>query len=244
VPVFGGDGTGAWQEIARSPERADADASAAAVVDLQNDRDPDTARLDLAILHGSKRKQVWARSFDGSRFPDHFGCAAGVDPVAMAFAKLDGDGLQDVLIVHRGDDAVSIWLAEPEPLALSYGVGCAGTAGRVPVIAPRGTPPEPRLGNGNFQVGVHDARGFSAAVLLWSPTPSLPGACQLQIGAILHLQATLTTHAGNGAIKLPVPNAPNLLGVEIYQQWAVLDAGGLFLDALSLSDGLMLRLGR
>ena len=49
---------------------------------------------------------------------------------------------------------------------------------------------------------------------------------------------------GTGSLPFPVPNAAELVGAELYCQWAVVDLAGSYLNPLSFSDALRVWIGQ
>lgn len=58
--------------------------------------------------------------------------------------------------------------------------------------------------------------------------------------------AAVTNASGRGTVGLPVPNAPLLLGAELFGQWGIDDPQGVPLPGLAglaMSRGVRLRVG-
>ena len=127
-------------------------------------------------------------------------------------------------------------------LAATLGEGCAGSNG-VPVIA---AIDRPLLGNAAFGVALRRARPTAPSILI-AGFALLPGGdrngCAAKVSAAA-VAVTTTDGSGTAAIALPVPNDPNLLGLELYLHWASLDPLGGLVGALSLSPVLDVLIGR
>jgi ELWxxDGT repeat protein len=128
-------------------------------------------------------------------------------------------------------------------LAEPYGNGCAGSNG-VPRIDARGVPAP---GASDFAVEVHGALPYSGAVLLLSDAAAeiQVGACTLLVdpGFFLGFAAAIDG-VGEGALPLPLPNDPSLLGGQLFMQWLVADPSGQLLGLASMSNGLMVLIGQ
>ena len=138
------------------------------------------------------------------------------------------------------------------PLALTgatlvepYGRGCAGTGGRTPILTANGLP---TIGNAGFGVGLADARGNSAALLFLgrgSWDVPLGGGCSSLVAApYLHVAVAATDGAGAATLPIAVPADPLLAGAEVDLQFLVVDPAGALNGLASLTQGLLLVLGR
>lgn len=113
-----------------------------------------------------------------------------------------------------------------------YGVGSAGTGGRVPQML-AGVPAN--LGNVDWKLGVANARGgaLSTLVLNLFPTSATIGGVNLNVllnGGELLVPGVLNgapgvAGAGYGSLRLSVPNDPGLAGLVLFAQWFVWDTG-------------------
>ena len=85
-----------------------------------------------------------------------------------------------------------------------------------------------------YDVTLDDALPIAASILvsglsdsafqgipLPAPLPSAPG-CNLLASADT-TNLVITSNAGSASFPVPIPNLPNLVGIEIYHQWVVLD---------------------
>ena len=93
------------------------------------------------------------------------------------------------------------------------------------------------LGTGCEQNGLPN----SIAILFYGLTKAdvpLPGGCFLHVLDFLVVTTTPTNPAGTGTVFFSLPADPNLLGAQLFGQYAVLDPRGALLDLLSVSGGL------
>ena len=84
--------------------------------------------------------------------------------------------------------------------------GCAGTAGRVPLISTVGNPSVAQLPNANFAVRLSNALPGAPFAFVVSAAPSpvlLP--CNLMVGPIALALSGLTTAAGEATLPVPIP---------------------------------------
>lgn len=89
----------------------------------------------------------------------------------------------------------------------------------------------PTIGNGNFRVGLEGAPPAAIASLLFSTAQgSVPiaGPCVLQIDPTQGLPALFgfTSAIGSRIEPVPIPNDLGFVGLQLFGQWAVLDAAG------------------
>ncbi|MCK5940407.1 MAG: hypothetical protein KAI24_00445 [Planctomycetes bacterium] len=140
------------------------------------------------------------------------------DPrVAAGVAPFDRPTLRGQLVPEAG---------------VQYGGSTSGTGGIVPQIL-AGVPAN--LGNRDFKIGLHNARGGAAATLLLSPLAGFQvlNGVQLNVGlngSLLMVPWVLdgapgAAGAGFGTIRVTVPDVPALSGVSLFSQWIVWDAG-------------------
>jgi hypothetical protein len=126
-----------------------------------------------------------------------------------------------------------------------YGAGCAGTGGRVPVLAAIGLPPLPTQPNATLGLSITNARPVSIAVFAVGLGPLQTAPCSLLIANIGATWGVVTTVAGGATVPLPVPPAPPLVGLALWVQGAVYDPNALtsFVPGLALTQGMRLTLG-
>lgn len=149
----------------------------------------------------------------------------------------------------HGNDLTAPWYVLPGNAALFqvHGAGCMGSVG-VPAMRSNGLP---TLGNGNFRIGVEQARPSALALLCWSTAPAnlpLAGACSLLIDPTpaLPVWPSIISPSGTRAELLVIPNQPTLIGAELFAQWLIDDPAGAPLPGLlgiAASAGCRLRVG-
>jgi hypothetical protein len=113
-----------------------------------------------------------------------------------------------------------------------YGQGCAGSGGLVPAMGHSGAV---ALGSTTFTIELSQAPptalvlivgGLSRTVSGSTPLPfQLGGGCAVQ-AAPDAVRSGLTTASGTASLLLPIPNAPALMGTDLYFQWIVVDQAG------------------
>ena len=242
LDLWRGDGALGWSRS--GTYTVEASAQDIRILDAQNDSSPGRSRRDIVLLHDRAHKVSFLENHVFKDFTEARSIPTGLDPRRVDFADLDGNGLPDMLVCNRGSDSISVALADPFALAQSYGIGCWGKDARIPMILPLGRPSLPTLGNMSFGVGVTNARASTICALLFSPKASYsPIACSPQIGAPVLMLGTVSDAQGRAAVAIPIPNAIALRNFELYSQWLIADPQGRFLNTLSLSEGLRLRVG-
>ncbi len=177
-----------------------------------------------------------------------FGTVNGTTPseglgasVAMV-SDLNGDGLVEIFAgaPYAAGGRAQVFVVGLPPGGSFFGAGCLGSGGIVPQVGATGG--GPCVGNGAFQIVLHQALGgtiaqlalgFSSTSFMGVPLPmnltplGVPG-CQLLVSPDFLI--TTTTNgigAGNGAalILIPIPPVPALAGLSVYFQWYVVDPG-------------------
>ncbi len=99
----------------------------------------------------------------------------------------------------------------------------------------------------SFAVRLTRARPQSAWALLLSgqsATQTLGGGCTLLVQNPLVAFTGTTDLDGTALAPLPLPNVPQLVGAEVFTQFAVADPAGTFLGLAAFSDGLHLVISR
>jgi hypothetical protein len=91
------------------------------------------------------------------------------------------------------------------------------------------------LGNVDFKFGVSNARGAAAATFVLALAPAATVLAGVNVNVALnnsHLLVPMMLNgnagvagAGYGTIKFPMPTDPGLVGLTLYGQWFVWDAG-------------------
>ncbi len=127
-------------------------------------------------------------------------------------------------------------------LAASFGQGCPGTNGSVPRLSAVGLP---TLANPAFGAALSAGRRNATCVLAvqLQKTP-LSFGCTVYVSNPQITLWTRTDVQGRSWFPLGVPNHPILLGVDIFFQAAVDDPAGGWFRSMSLSNGLILVVGR
>ena len=129
-----------------------------------------------------------------------------------------------------------------------YGSGCAGTAGLVPAMGSSGTV---ALGSTNFSIDLSSAPANSLVVLFGgasrthagaTPLPfALGGGCNVQASPDA-TRAAFTLPGGTAQAPLLLPNAPALLGSNLFFQWLAVDAAAPDPFGFTVSDAGALQL--
>ncbi len=169
-------------------------------------------------------------------------------PTAVAIADLNNDGFNEVIATTVGAlGQVHVFGARVSALVEPYGEGCAGTGGTIPVNGALGLP---TIGNSGFVDTLSNAAAFKANFLALGVGPAnaqygpVPFDCFLLVNPFpLFLTfRSFTDAAGQSQIPLPIPNAPVLVGAQVYTQWIVFDSAGPA-PGVVFSNGLRIRLG-
>jgi hypothetical protein len=112
-----------------------------------------------------------------------------------------------------------------------------------------GTPDRAAIPNATFALRCTGNPAAAPCGFVLSTTPgtvALGGGCTAFTGDLLTLVGPLATTAdGTGAatLSLAVPNNPSLEGQDLDFQMLNIAAGGAFLGAINLSNGLRVRIG-
>lgn len=137
-------------------------------------------------------------------------------------------------------------------LSISYGTGCAGEGGFVPLASTEGGLPVP--GNGAWTQVLSRApsqrqalfyMGFSSTLWNGQPLPfdlGILGAAGCSVLAEVVAGVTLTTvgggpGAGIARLPFPMPSTTSWVGIEVFSQWIVIDPGSPS-GVLCVSNGL------
>lgn len=135
---------------------------------------------------------------------------------------------------------------------MEYGYGCKGSSGQSPLISSTGAP---KVGNAAFAVQVTNAKAQSAGALFvgidrtrfgkaiplpWDLTGLGAPSCWLWTD-IAFIATAPTTSTGLGIAPLPIPNNPNLSGLDLFFQWTIFDPAANT-AGLAFSSGGMVRL--
>lgn len=113
-----------------------------------------------------------------------------------------------------------------------YGLPTIGTGNQFPTML-SGVPAN--IGNIDFKVGVHNARGGAASTLVLStaPTASVLSGVNLNVGLngselLIPWMLNGTPGVpgdGYGTLRVEVPNEPAIAGLTLYAQWFIWDSG-------------------
>jgi len=170
----------------------------------------------------------------------------GVDlPAGTALADFNGDGAADLTVTNLGTDDLTKYNGVVRALLTFYGLGCRGTAGRIPAIGVEGgLPLQPNL---LFAITVSNALPNAGALLAASlGRVDAPG-CSLLLASIDLLLVTYTAADGTARFPIPIPETPTLTGTTLYWQWGIFDPNGEFPPPagglVSLSNAVCTRLG-
>lgn len=130
------------------------------------------------------------------------------------------------------------------PFHTNYGSGLAGTGGITPHLGSTGG--APRVGNNGYGFSLEDGVGGAPAVLvaglLPASIPQFGGTIHVSLGSLLLNQglalggAPGAAGAGAASLLLPTPIVPGFVGVTIYSQFGVFDAGAP--QGFALSEGM------
>ncbi len=125
----------------------------------------------------------------------------------------------------------------------TFGLGCRGTANRVPAIGAVGLP---QLGNAGFGIRVTNGLPLTAGIVAvgTAPTAIQFGNCRVLVAPPwTTLPTVFLDGAGAATTPLPIPATPTLAGLSLHAQYLVLDPNGDFLAFAALSNGLSMLLG-
>jgi hypothetical protein len=213
--------------------------------DLFADDDPDTLRRDAVAANFAAGDVTVLGGFTAaSGFGSALVCPLGLSPRSAVIADMDGDAYPDLVVADAGAQQVLLVHGRATARVDLYGLGCPGTADRIPLISTVGAPalgtqPNPTLG-----LEVRDARPLSVAVLNASfGAAASSGPCDLLLASIDVSWVQFTTAGGRARVSVPVPASPDLSGVSLFFQWVVIDPEGDLLDLAALSQALKLRIG-
>jgi cytochrome c peroxidase len=113
---------------------------------------------------------------------------------------------------------------------LAYGIGSSGTGNRVPVQLAE---VPANVGNQDFKLGMHNARGGAAATLVVARASGLNYVANTWINVLIDggevlvpvmLQGpTGLAGAGYGTVRVALPAEPGLAGLSLFTQWFVWD---------------------
>jgi ELWxxDGT repeat protein len=126
-------------------------------------------------------------------------------------------------------------------VAMPLGIGCAGSNGVAPRLGTTGSATPGSL----LTVELTDAAALSPVLHFQSPGQARLdlGPCAIQLETPLFAAASLSDGAGAASLPVNVPNAPGLIGLGLWLQSLVLDAGGEFAGFASVGPALEIRIG-
>lgn len=124
-----------------------------------------------------------------------------------------------------------------------YGVGCAGTGGKIPQVSAG----IPSVGNAGFALAVSNAYGPSTgAMFLALAGASVPySGCTILFNlALPYIVVPASTNAaGVGTNPVSIPANPALVGASLYFQYLILDPAGPLNGLATLTGGLRAQIG-
>ena len=191
--------------------------------------------LQLWLSDGTTANTRKATSFGGAGYG------------AVKIENFFSTGTRTFFSANEGINGLEPWVYDTATAGLAfvlpYGTACTGTPG-LPEIGANGLP---TIDNAAFEVAVSNALPLSLAVPAGAVGPNninLGGGCRLWLDfPYVLLPAAFVDATGNAVSPLPIPNNPNLVGYNLFFQWAVLDPAGPFLGDFALSGGLQVQLG-
>ncbi|HLQ39136.1 MAG TPA: cytochrome c peroxidase [Planctomycetota bacterium] len=161
----------------------------------------------------------------------------GLPPLALQqLLDFVANGLTDPRVRNQlaPFDRPTLWSERNPPNGQLFGLGSAGTGGRVPAML---ADLPGNLGNPDFKVGVANGRGAAPAVLVVA-LQQAPAGSQINGVPVLVdvwvtgslVPATLggtpgAAGAGFATVRQAVPADPVLSGLVLFAQWFVFDAG-------------------
>jgi hypothetical protein len=178
---------------------------------------------------------TWSQLHTATSPPGRQDTAMSYDMARKRMVLYGGSG--SILDVQR------TWLlGETVPDAAEvYGTGCPGSHG-TPHLEGFG---KPSLGNMSFALDLSSMRPGAPALLAVSTGSASQqfGACTLLVDPLPAISLpAMGNSSGFASVRLPVPEIPNLIGLELYAQGIVFDPTGSF-ASLAASNGLLLRVG-
>lgn len=212
--------------------------------DLSNDADPDSVRRDAAVVNFAENTVSILSTWGRGGIAGNFLALTGTSPRAAALATMDGDVLGDLVVADAASSNVRIVRGVFTARGDTYGEGCPGTFGRIPIISTSGAPAIARQPNLTFGVQVSNARPLSVGILVASGAPAVViSPCSFLLSSTDVIWTAFTNAGGAANVGIPLPAAPSLAGAIVYFQWAILDPAGQFVGTFALSEGLKVRVG-
>ena len=231
-----------------SSSSVDRSPTALAIGDLDNDSDPDTSRLDVAVASPLGTSVTVLGSYvEDTGFTSGGLAVVGANPVGVGMGDHDNDGVTDLYYADATAGRVSVLLSnKPAARADSYGEGCVGFGARIPRLAAVGSPLAAVQPNPTFGLSVANGRPFAVTVFVLGTAPTATVAsCSLLVSGIGPTAVAVNNTVGSCTSPLPIPASPNLSGFAIYAQAGVLDAAAVnpTLPGVALTNALKIRIG-
>ncbi|MFO1077746.1 MAG: hypothetical protein U1E73_08470 [Planctomycetota bacterium] len=201
------------------------------------DQDP----LDDWIAQQIGNEVVWSTGSNPQRWNTLFNFWFDSDAAPVPGGSL----VLDQAAIGPGALSVSVLSVAPMGLYAQYlGSGCGAVTPPVLFADGRAT-----IGNSGFVLRSAGNPAGVACGFVLTTTPGttlLGGACSLYSASWTGYLApfmTIADAAGGGAMPLAIPNSPAFEGIDLDFQAANIHAGGAFLGAFDLSNGLRVRVG-
>ena len=228
---------------------ADRPVTALTVGDLDDDSTLGATFGDVAAVSPSNSTlSVFGGFRRGAGFGDGGITTTGAAPTAVAFGDFEGDALQDLLFIDAAGKVVTLRGAVQARVD-RIGVGCAGSAARIPQLDLAGYPAIlptstalPILMSEAIPTGI----GI-LAVGAGPPPLLLPCFPQIDVFSLITLEAGITDPSGRFLWPFVLPTSLDTLGAPIYFAGAVVDPSApsfLNIINISLTKGLKVRIGR
>jgi hypothetical protein len=234
--------------FAYSSSTVDRSPTAIAVGDLDNDSDPDTSRLDVAVASPLGTSVSVQGSFvEGTGFTSGGLAVVGANPVGVGIGDHNNDGIDDLYYADGTAGRVSVLLSSnPSARADAYGEGCVGFNARTPRLAAVGSPLAAVQPNPTFGLSVANGRPFAVTVfVLGTGSSATVTSCSLLVTGIGPSAVAVNNGNGSCTSPLPIPASPSLSGFAIFAQAGVLDAAATTssLPGVALTNALKIRIG-
>jgi len=234
--------------FAYSSSTVDRSPTAIAVGDLDNDSDPDTSRLDVAVASPLGTSVTVQGSFvEGTGFTSGGLAVVGANPVGVGIGDHNNDGIDDLYYADGTAGRVSVLLSSnPSARADAYGEGCVGFNARTPRLAAVGSPLAAVQPNPTFGLSVANGRPFAVTVfVLGTGSSATVTSCSLLVTGIGPSAVAVNNGNGSCTSPLPIPASPSLSGFAIFAQAGVLDAAATTssLPGVALTNALKIRIG-
>ena len=179
-------------------------------------------------------------------------CSLGLMSDAVFLVDMNGDNLQDVVMLSIAEGTLRVATATLQPLVDIYGGACAGTLG-YPIIQ-LGNPSVPQYNvpvtGAIIQVKLFNALPGANAALLVGGTdsivvtdPATMDSCELNLLAPISILVQLPVGVTGGdpaSLTIPILVPPGIEGVEFSFQWVFPDPVGAF-SGWAASPGMRLR---